>query len=143
MSDFKIVGKKAKVDQCYGLEAFRITKEEIAALLAGKKLYSTVNCGEYAITIELGDSVTLPKSKLEKNSKKLEKDSEWQHDHAILKAYSDGANEVLDKIRAEIKTKYDSIPWRNNDYDDGWVEALEWVFDDVIGKYKSESEDKE
>ena len=28
--------------------------------------------------------------------------SEWQHDHEILKAYSDGANEVLDKIRAEI-----------------------------------------
>ena len=41
---------------------------------------------------------------------------------------------MLDKIRAEIKTKYDSIPWRNNDYDDGWVEALEWVLDDVIGE---------
>ena len=31
-----------------------------------------------------------------------EKKSEWQHDHEILKAYSDGANEVLDKIKAEI-----------------------------------------
>lgn len=29
--------------------------------------------------------------------------SEWQHDHEILKAHSDGANEVLDKIRAEIE----------------------------------------
>lgn len=29
--------------------------------------------------------------------------SEWQHDHEILKAYSDGANEVLDKIRDEIR----------------------------------------
>ena len=48
---------------------------------------------------------------------------------------------TLDKIRAEIKTKYDSIPWRNNDYDDGWVEALEWVYDDVIDKYKAESEE--
>lgn len=47
--------------------------------------------------------------------------------------------DVLDKIKAEIKTKYDSIPWRNNDYDDGWVEALEWVFDDVIDKYTAES----
>ena len=28
--------------------------------------------------------------------------SEWQKDHDILKAYSDGANEVIDKIRAEI-----------------------------------------
>lgn len=49
---------------------------------------------------------------------------------------------ALDKIRAEIKTKYDSIPWRNNDYDDGWIEALEWVFDDVLDKYKAESEGK-
>ena len=48
---------------------------------------------------------------------------------------------VLDKIRAEIKTKYESIPWRNNDYDDGWIEALEWVFDDVLDKYKAESEE--
>ena len=55
MSDFKIVSKKAKVDQCYGLDAFYITKEEIAALLSGKKLYSTVNCDEYAITIEMED----------------------------------------------------------------------------------------
>ena len=29
--------------------------------------------------------------------------SEWEHDHEILKAYSDGANAVLDKIRAEIE----------------------------------------
>lgn len=28
--------------------------------------------------------------------------SEWQHDHEILKAHSDGANEMLDTIRAEI-----------------------------------------
>ena len=30
--------------------------------------------------------------------------SECEHDHEILKAYSDGASEVLDKIRAEIDT---------------------------------------
>lgn len=29
--------------------------------------------------------------------------SEWQHDHEILKAYSDGANEVLDKIKTDIE----------------------------------------
>lgn len=33
-----------------------------------------------------------------------EKKSEWQQDHEILKAYSDGASAVLDKIRAEIDT---------------------------------------
>lgn len=53
MSDFKIVNRKTKVDPCYGLDSFYITKEEIDALLSGKKLYSTVNCDEYAITIEM------------------------------------------------------------------------------------------
>ena len=53
MRDFKVVDKKQEVDACYGLEAFHITKEEIDALLSGKKLYSTVNCDEYAITIEM------------------------------------------------------------------------------------------
>lgn len=56
MSDFDIVSKNAKVDTCYGLETFHITKEEIAALLSGKKIYSTVNGGEYAITIEMVES---------------------------------------------------------------------------------------
>ena len=32
-----------------------------------------------------------------------EKKSEWEHDHEILKAYSDGASAVLDKIRDEIR----------------------------------------
>ena len=59
-----------------------------------------------------------------------------------IRTASSLVDEVLDKIRAEIKTKYDSIPWRNNDYDDGWIEALEWVFDDVLDKYKAESEKK-
>lgn len=33
--------------------------------------------------------------------------SDWEQDHAILKAHSDGANEVLDKIRAEIEDLID------------------------------------
>lgn len=56
LSDFEIVDKDAEVDTCYGLETFYITKEEIDALLSGKKLYSTVNCDEYAITIEMVES---------------------------------------------------------------------------------------
>lgn len=56
MSDFKIVSKDEEIDTCYGLEDLYITKEEITALLSGKKLYSTVNCGEYAITIEIAES---------------------------------------------------------------------------------------
>lgn len=30
--------------------------------------------------------------------------SEWEHDHEILKAYSDGASAVLEKIREEIQS---------------------------------------
>ena len=56
MNDFDIVSKDAEVDTCYGLEVFHITKKEITALLSGKKLYSTVNRGEYAITIEMAES---------------------------------------------------------------------------------------
>ena len=56
MSDFEIVSKDAKIDKCCSLEDFFITKEEITALLLGKKLYSTVNYGEYAITIEMAES---------------------------------------------------------------------------------------
>lgn len=52
MTDFKIVDKNAEVDVCYGLEKYRITKEQIKALFSGKKLYSTVNGYEYAMTIE-------------------------------------------------------------------------------------------
>lgn len=45
-------------------------------------------------------------SKLETQIVEQEPKSEWQQDHEILKAYSDGASAVLDKIRAEIETKY-------------------------------------
>ena len=51
--------------------------------------------------------------------------SEWEHDHEILKAYSDGANEVLDKIRAEIEAE-------------PYISKMEVL--DIIDKYKAESE---
>ena len=41
-----------KVDPCYGLEEEIVNEEMIKALLLGKKLYTTINCGEYAITIK-------------------------------------------------------------------------------------------
>ena len=56
MNDFDIVDKDAEIDTCYGHEKFCITIEEIVAILSGKRLYSTVNCGEYAITIEMAES---------------------------------------------------------------------------------------
>ena len=47
----------------------------------------------------------------------------------------------LDDVKAEIQAKYDSIPWQYIQYDDGWIDALEWVLYilDNIGK---ESEEK-
>lgn len=85
--------------------------------------------------------------------------SEWQKDHEILKAYSDGANGVLDEIRAEIaeekehayadferyKVEYlgqdgedvlDNLP--QDDFRYGMERCI-----DIIDKYKAESEDKE
>ena len=57
----------------------------------------------------------------------------------IGKAIQNGT--PLDDVKAEIKAKYDSIPWRNKEYDDGWIEALEWVLDILNRIGKAESED--
>ena len=65
--------------------------------------------------------------------------SEWQHDHEILKACSDGASAVLDKIRAEIEelAKPNEFGGRGNGKSVryGLCKALE-----IIDKYKAESE---
>ncbi len=55
MSSFRIVGKKQEVDPCCGLYDLYIDRDDIEALLSGKKLYSTIICDEYAITIEMED----------------------------------------------------------------------------------------
>ncbi len=60
--------------------------------------------------------------------------SEWQQDHEILKAYSDGANEVLDKIRAEI------VDLGQRTMNDNRASGI-WACRDIIDKYKAESED--
>ena len=51
-------------------------------------------------------------------------------------------NEVLDKIKAEIESKYESIPDTFHHYETGFTDALEWVLS-IIDKYKAESEEKE
>ena len=61
--------------------------------------------------------------------------SEWQHDHEILKAYSDGANEVLDKIRGEISEQ-------SKMHMDGDLYIKVSCCMQIIDKYKPESEDK-
>lgn len=63
--------------------------------------------------------------------------SEWEHDHEILKAYSDGANGVLDEIKAEI------------DCQEKWLMSAGYnaynvdIAFDSIKSVLSESEDKE
>ena len=68
--------------------------------------------------------------------KVIEPKSEWQQDHEILKAYSDGANEVLDKIKAEIEQAYCKV---TNDYDHGRNYGL-YIATQIIDKYQAESE---
>lgn len=55
---------------------------------------------------------------------------EWEHDHVILKAYSDGANDVLDKIRAEIEEA--------QTYDGIYIDRA-YVLE-ILDRYKTESE---
>ena len=65
--------------------------------------------------------------------------TEWQIDHEILKAYSDGADDILDKLRAEIE---DLDIFYDNDYFSSNRDAMFKCSDvlQVIDKYKAESE---
>lgn len=45
--------------------------------------------------------------------------------------------DVLDKIKAEIESKYESIPETFHHYETGFTDALEWVLS-IIDKYKAE-----
>lgn len=58
--------------------------------------------------------------------------SEWQKDHEILKAYSDGANGVLDDVSAEIE--------EIETYDGIYIDRA-YVLQ-IINKYRTESEEQ-
>lgn len=101
---------------------------------------------EKADPIDMSEIFDLARKALEQEPR-----SEWEQDHEILKAYSDGANEVLDKIRTEI-AKYGSIMvsyaiTKDTKTDKGieklvsdvLKEAKEQVLE-IIDKYKEESE---
>lgn len=71
--------------------------------------------------------------------------SEWEHDHEVLKAYSNGVNEVLDKIRAEIeKAVWEDSIYSRDGADEVRIPRLDPddVFE-IIDKYKAESEPQE
>lgn len=92
----------------------QVEKCEKLAKYKGEEPYGKIY-EEHKLVLEL----------LEQESK-----SEWEHDHEILKAYADGANNALDKVKAEI------IELRSKQ-NVGVLECL-----DIIDKYNSESEGK-
>lgn len=47
-----ILEKGERADPCYGLQTEYITEEEIEDLRAGKRLYISVNGGEYAVVVK-------------------------------------------------------------------------------------------
>lgn len=68
--------------------------------------------------------------------------SEWEQDHAILKSYSDGANEVIDKIRAEIEQEYNRLSATRADETLELGECLGLKMSlKFIDKYKAETEE--
>jgi hypothetical protein len=71
------------------------------------------------------------------NYKLQEPKSEWQKDHEILKAYSDGSNEVLDKISAEIEELFSYVEFDEDTKTSYNMVRLEEV-QRVIDKYKGE-----
>lgn len=82
--------------------------------------------------------------------------SEWQKDHEILKAYSDGANGVLDELKAEIAEEKEhayadferyKVEYLGQDWEDALDSLPQDDFRcgmercvDIINKYKTESE---
>lgn len=73
-----------------------------------------------------------------------EKKSEWEHDHEILRAYSDGASAVLDEIRAEIwDLQYGDEEKSMTDEDrvDAYNNAIKQVIE-IIDKYKEEGSEE-
>lgn len=62
--------------------------------------------------------------------------SEWEHDHDVLKAHSDGVNEVLDKIRHEIALEARISQSKKE------TEGLDMALE-IIDKYKAEGSDNE
>jgi len=87
---------------------------------------------------------------VEEMKQEQEPKSEWEHDHEILKAYADGANEVLDKIRAEIETKYGQCDiceyFEDYDYEENDISEYRPIGDiadilQILDKYKAESEE--
>lgn len=69
------------------------------------------------------------------NAEYKESKTEWEHDHEILKAYSDGASAVLDNVRAEIDGLLNDED--SNMYAHGVMDCLE-----IIDKFMAEGSEE-
>jgi hypothetical protein len=82
------------------------------------------------------------------SSEKQKPKSEWEHDHEILKAYSDGANEVLESIKNLIEQYEHYLELLDADMKDGSATIVTKtkyaVYTEVVKQLKEvlESEDK-
>ena len=121
-----------ETDEAYQLEYESTTKNDLVVDCISRKavinqiFYSTDNNGDVVLGSALRERITRLPSVTPQEPK-----SEWEHDHEILKAYSDGADEVLDKIRAEI----------DNALSDGMIHKKTVL--GIIDKYKTEIEPQE
>lgn len=72
------------------------------------------------------------------NTLEQEPKSEWQQDHEILKAYSDGANDMLDKIEAVIEEMPKTYPFVNHIDAYVKVDDIKKILDEYSTKYTTE-----
>jgi len=107
-----------------------MTKEEAIAYI--KRADVTVG---REIKTKTAEALDMAIKALEQKSK-----SEWEHDHEILKAYSDGANDILDKIKNEFIDRYPR-DWANG-FELGGRSCVFSLNDvlRIIDKYKEEGD---
>ena len=117
-------GSKARIRDLYDVVDWTdddepITKRRFVCECAGIECWVSPITDSFDTEEEAIEAWNRRSEVLERESK-----SEWQKDHEILKAYSDGANGVLDEIRAEVKSM------------SGDIETLSDVLQ-IINKYKA------
>lgn len=132
-------------EHCYFANLIPQAKEALDMAIKALEQESCCNCIEFKrYAKEMGFEI------------EREPKSEWQKDHEILKAYSDGANGVLDELRAEIAEEKehayaDFERYKVECLGQDWEDALDSLPQDdfrygmercidIINKYKTESE---
>ena len=65
----------------------------------------------------------------------LKQQSEYEHDHEVVKAYNDGQAYILDKIRAEIENDWQFKQFPRSPWSCGLRRAIE-----IIDKYRGDTE---